>query len=284
MWRCAWLLPLGLFGAACSGRTETIVVAGGAGGAPDGGAAGASGGQGGVGGSGGLAVFCPDGPGPELVAVESPAGWFCVGSTEVTEHDYADFLDENPSIAGQPAGCDWNTDYEIPWASKTPRSLRPRVNVDWCDARAYCQWAGQRLCGRPGGGTAKFSKFAAPGESEWYFACSRGGERTYPYGNTFESMRCFTAEHPTAKKANYVGWNSACEGGFTGLLDLSGNVAEWEDSCNTAVPGSGTCRLRGGSVVSPLEDARCQSDATISGGARDDHVGIRCCADPVPAD
>ena len=97
-------------------------------------------------------------------------------------------------------------------------------------------------------------------------------------------MRCFTAEHPTAKKANYVGWNSACEGGFTGLLDLSGNVAEWEDSCNTAVPGSGTCRLRGGSVVSPLEDARCQSDATISGGAWDDYVGIRCCADPVPAD
>ena len=79
MWRYAWLLPLGLFGAACSGRTETIVVAGGAGGAQDGGAAGASGGQGGVGGSGGLAVFCPDGPGPELVAVESPAGGGLVG-------------------------------------------------------------------------------------------------------------------------------------------------------------------------------------------------------------
>lgn len=271
------LVVLGLStSVACSGRTETIiVVAGGSGGAA--GAAGSGGGgTGGGAGDAGLPVFCPSGPGPEMVAIETPTGWYCIDSTEVTEHDYADFLDTSPPP--QTGTCSWNTTYEE--LTSTPRSLYPRRWVDWCDARAYCEWAGKRLCGAIGGGTAPYDKFASAASSEWYFACSRGGQQSYPYGKTFEEWPCMTAEYPMpTKKVWMAGWGG-CEGGYAGLHDMSGNVREWEDSCKTDAEGPGvSCRLRGGGVGSSQEFTRCQSDDHMGRSNTDDDVGFRCCAD-----
>jgi sulfatase modifying factor 1 len=274
---CRTALAFALAALACSGRTEVTVVngSGGAGG----GAAGLGGSGGGAGAGGGPAMFCPKAPGPKMVAVETPTGWFCIDSTEATEYHYADFLDASPLVEAQPPPCESNTSFE--WWSKTPRSTKPRRNVDWCDARAYCQWAGKRLCGRLGGGSAPFEELASPTASEWYFACSRGGKRPYPYGLTFQDWACATADNPTTSGVSHVRGNWGCQGGFDELWDMSGNVAEWEDSCN----GEGAiakCRLRGGTAASLGEATRCQTDVSAFRSETEDQWGIRCCADAVP--
>lgn len=224
-------------------------------------------------------MFCPKGPEPDLVAVQTPSGWFCVDSIEVTENQYADFLDQSPPVEGQGSVCAWNQSYEqLP---ETPRSALPRRSVDWCDARAYCKWAGKRLCGRPGGGSASYGEPSSAAGSEWYFACSRGGEQTYPYGSTFVAIKCVTSKHPTSHQVAAVGYQ--CEGGFAGLFSMSGNVAEWEDSCSTPSPAA-ECRVRGGSVASSADDARCAVNATLGRTGVSELVGIRCCADAISAE
>ncbi len=273
-----WLLAVAAMALGCSGRTEIIVVEG-SGGAT-GGAAGVGGSGGAAGAGGGPAMFCPKAPGPKQVAIETPTGWFCIDSTEVTEYQYADFLDSTPLVEGQPPFCAFNTSFNG-WSSQIPRSTKPRRDVDWCDARAYCQWAGKRLCGRPGGGSAPFDEFASAAGSEWYFACSRGGKRPYPYGLTFLDWACATNDNPTKKGLIHVGGNWGCEGGFEDLWDMSGNVAEWEDSCKSE-DEIASCRLRGGSADSPGEAARCQSEGSSLRSYSSDRVGFRCCADAVP--
>lgn len=281
--RCALVaLAAVLAVAACSGRTETIVVSGGTGGAPAGGTGGGGGLDGGsaTGGSAGLAAFCPTGPGPEMVAVQTPKGWYCIDSTEITEHQYADFLDQTPTLDAQPAFCKWNESYE--GETTTPRSLYPRRWVDWCDGHAYCQWAGKRLCGAIGGGSADYAKFASASESEWYFACSRGGERVYPYGDTFQPFSCSTSEYPVPPAKLHMVASGGCEGGFVDIFDMSGNLAEWEDSCTEWTGPVDKCRARGGSWKGGQEAARCQSGGYSNRGQTDEVTGFRCCADAVP--
>lgn len=263
----------------CSGRTETIVIAGGGAAGAGGGATG--GGAGGNGGDSGLTAFCPKGPGPDMVAIETPKGWFCIDSTEVTEHDYADFLDTSPPAQASP--CAWNTTYEK--LASTPRSLYPRRWVDWCDARAYCEWAGKRLCGAIGGGSAPYDGFASANSSEWYFACSRSGGQSYPYGKAFQEWLCMTADYPIKPtKVWKAGWGG-CEGGYSSLRDMSGNVREWEGSCKTGADGPGVnCRLRGGGFESAQELSRCQSNEDMGRSNTSEDVGFRCCADAVPQD
>jgi formylglycine-generating enzyme required for sulfatase activity len=77
-----------------------------------------------------------------------------------------------------------------------------------------------------------------------------------------------------------------CEGGFAGLFDLSGNVSEWDDMCESGVgagdlaaAGAGdACAIRGGSAYFSGE-----MDCAVVVGARRDtafaSIGFRCCAD-----
>src|SRR5262249_40663852 len=109
---------------------------------------------------------------------------------------------------------------------------RPVHAVDWCDAFAYCAWAGKRLCGRIAGGSVDptFGTDLAS-ESEWYNACSRGGQHAYPYGDTYDPRACNGLEYGAGTGPQLpVGSLSSCTGGFAGLFDMSGNVSEWEDS------------------------------------------------------
>jgi hypothetical protein len=164
--------------------------------------------------------------------------------------------------------------------SKIPRSTKPRRDVDWCDARAYCQWAGKRLCGRPGGGSAPFDELASPTASEWYFACSRGGKRPYPYGLTFQDWACATADNPKTG-VSHVRGNWGCQGGFDDLWDMSGNVAgvgglvqrRRRPSQNVACAGAAASPWRGHAVPVGRELLQIRDQ---------DQWGIRCCADAVP--
>src|SRR6185437_5545544 len=103
----------------------------------------------------------------------------------------------------------------------------PVVCVDWCDAQAYCAWAGKRLCGAIGGGPA--TTYGDPNESQWYNACSNGGTTSFPYGNDYVAGDCNGGATVAA-----VGTTPGCQGltsPYFGIFDMSGNVKEWEDHC-----------------------------------------------------
>ena len=105
-----------------------------------------------------------------------------------------------------------------------------------------------------------------------------GGTRAYPYRDTLDDAACnkTTATVPVGSKAT-------CEGGFPGLFDLSGNVREWEDSCDGMTDRSDICRARGGSIFSyGGAYLSCGFGDTGGRAARDDNkwfAGFRCCHD-----
>jgi formylglycine-generating enzyme required for sulfatase activity len=158
----------------------------------------------------------------------------------------------------------------------------PVVNVDWCDAYAYCAAAGKRLCGRVGGGAAGYAKFDDPAHSEWMAACSNGGATKYPYGAAYGGGICngkdFThPNHPLPAAAA-----ASCHGAaapYSAVFDMSGNVAEWEDACSGASGASDMCRARGGSFKSGASALRCNADAALGRASADDATGFRCCSD-----
>lgn len=273
-------------GAGATGASGGVGGAGGSGAAMGGGGSGGSGGAGALGGGGGTAGGgnCAGTNGPSMV---DTAG-FCIDSTEVTNSQYALFLvAKGADVSGQPPACAWNSSY-VPagaWPA-TGQPNHPVAFVDWCDAVAYCSWAGKRLCGKIGGGTNAFSDLADATKSQWYSACSAGGSKMYPYGAVYDPKACNGTEYG-ASAALEVKQAAGCIGGHVGIHDMSGNVWEWEDSCEADTGATDVCRARGGSFayVGQLVAAylRCNVNSKSIGVCTHRDcvsavVGFRCCS------
>ncbi len=205
-------------------------------------------------------------------------GGQCIDSTEVTNADYAAFVAANVPTTGQPSYCSWNTSYtpSSGWPA-TGKDNYPVVYVDWCDAYAYCKWAGKRLCGDVGGGPSAYAQYNSA-SSQWFNACSLAGLYPYPYGATYDPSACNGQDYG-AKAALPVKQASKCEGAWTGVYDMSGNVWEWEDSCQSTSGAKDQCRLRGGSYwYNGSSDLRCDTANENDRSTQNDIVGFRCCA------
>jgi hypothetical protein len=237
---------------------------------------------------------CPaGGRGPTMVKADLASSPFCVDATEVTNAQYAAFLAAtgNGSQTGsQPAACSWNASYlpssdGTPWPYAAGKENHPVVNVDWCDARAFCQWAGKRLCGKVGGGSlAGWSAATSTSTSQWSHACSRGGQRAYPYGAQWNAQACNTGA--LSEKAQYlaaVRHFPQCEGGYRGIFDMSGNVEEWVDACDKNSGASDDCASAGASAyLGGLTPAEITCTDSLYGTPRSTQyifLGFRCCAD-----
>lgn len=270
-------------------------------------------------GSGGCASTCGT-PGcgtcPATARTPVPAagGDYEIDRYEVTIEQYSAWLATGPSTAGQTARCPWNDSFEPgvisqaardaaaaagleigtkcdDWlASKGPLDQqKPITCIDYCDAVAYCAWAGGHLCGKIGGGTLdvtsdQFDTNATDPElSEWYRACSNAGAQLYPYGDTYMAGTC----NDTNGHIEAVGTFSGCEGGYPDIFDMSGNVGEWEDACTnyggTALAGQNCLRV-GGAYYDDAVTLTCGKDAagdTVNHqtvlSIPSDGTGFRCC-------
>jgi formylglycine-generating enzyme required for sulfatase activity len=157
----------------------------------------------------------------------------------------------------------------------------PVVNVDWNQAKVYCEWAGRKL----------------PTEAQWEKAALSTDGRTFPWG---EGIDC--------QKANfdyYKGTGKGCVGDTTkvgsypsgaspyGALDMAGNVwqwvADWFDETyyanspnkNPGGPTSGRYRvIRGGSWSAfDFQLSWPENGSTIYGS---NDTGFRCAASATP--
>lgn len=235
---------------------------------------------------------CPRGVGPTMVEVTSLLGVsYCVDSTEVSQAQYQQFL--KAMVTGtvdQGPLCSWNTTF----APTTCGSYDPATKgdlpvncVNWCQARAFCEWNGKRLCGKIGGGPLSGGSVNDPTKDQWSAACSANGTRSFPYGASYAPTACNTKDREAGAPWP-VGSQASCQGGQPGLFDMSGNVAEWQDACSEKPdPALGDCPYRGGTFGTGQPDVtylRCDNGGIASYQyasrvVQGIDIGFRCCAD-----
>ena len=181
-------------------------------------------------------------------------------------------LDAKPDSANDTQWRLMNHTWRDPGFAQT--NDHPVVGVSYEDAKAFCTWAGKRLCGKPNGGSSAFESPADPKESQWFAACSPAGEK-YPYGNTYTPDKCNVAYNGNGECERGSSFAS-CTGQVANLVNMTGNVKEWEDSCD----GNGKCRLRGGGCYDPENVAICGQPEAHDMDKGPSDVGIRCCGLP----
>jgi formylglycine-generating enzyme required for sulfatase activity len=214
-------------------------------------------------------------------------GNFSVDATEVTKGQYAEFLTaKGNDTSGQPSYCSFNTTYlpEYEWPPQGDEAALPANWIDWCDALAYCKWAGKRLCGKIGGGATPHDNYDKASDSQWHAACSAGGTKKFPYGNTFDSSKC-AGPAPGRDAPLPAGSFPGCEGGYPGIFDMSANVWEWEDGCIAYGGKDDLCRVRGGSYYGndgiagmPGIFIQCNANNNNPRDTTDRTIGFRCCS------
>lgn len=134
---------------------------------------------------------------------------FYMDRYEVTNAEYCRFLNDGNATH-------WHGDQEIAqqegrFVPKPGKEQWPVYAVSWHDAQAYSQWAGKRL----------------PTDVEWLWASAGKEDRKFAWGD----------EPITAERANFGGHvghpqpvgNYPAGQSPDGILDLTGNVAEWCD-------------------------------------------------------
>lgn len=230
----------------------------------------------------------------KLVSITGTVGSFSIDATEVTNAQYASFLASVGAPSGQPAHCAWNTTYypSTVWPAPASKCDNPVVWIDWCDAYAYCKWAGKRLCGSPAGGPVSWSgsTYQTVAGSEWFAACSPTGAAVWPYGATADTPAmpiCVdnafdgVANTQATDVTRAVGSAALCHGQvapFTQLFDLAGNVREWEDDCQASVGSMDNCRARGGAFDDNPTKTSCDQIVQLTRGSAASNLGFRCCA------
>jgi formylglycine-generating enzyme required for sulfatase activity len=242
-----------------------------------------------------------------LVLTKQASGsCFWIDQTEVTVAAYREYLSQVSSplswSADDSASCAWKAEpfdpehaTDDPCVQETAVEDLPLADdkpircVDWCDALAYCRWAGKRLCSGDGVMTGVTTNQAS---LDWAEACSDGGA-PYPYGGTKFVPEACNIGLSQAECANVLHF-SVC--GPTsvpspaplhckspnGAVDMVGNVAEWTANCGK-LPSTDAqaqlCQIKGGSFADEAT-ITCQTSSKYEQRtARNHAVGFRCCTD-----
>jgi hypothetical protein len=135
---------------------------------------------------------------------------YCIDANEVTNADYQEFVADqrtNPFPFARNPACSWK-----PAVSEASVASEPAAavgNVDWCDALAYCQWAGKRLCASTTNEPVPKPNLENQAKDVWFRACTSGDPQ---------------------------------------LLNIDGNKHEWEDACDGTTPAA-KCAARGTFVL-----------------------------------
>jgi formylglycine-generating enzyme len=199
---------------------------------------------------------CLSGRGPDMV--RTPTG--CIDGTEVTVGQYRPFFEEKGTDpSGQSPECAWNTKY---LAIDSGADSLPQTGVDWCDAVAFCNWAGKKLC--------------TP--SMWLAACA-------PSTGVCNVMMPDAAADAAAS-LEAVKSNPGCVSAVPGLYDFVGNASEWTDSTfapHDAGPDadaggreSDDTSVSGGSYLSSSTTS-CTTLTAAPRNRESPDLGFRCC-------
>lgn len=210
-------------------------------------------------------------------------GW-CIDTTEVTQAHYAAFLAaKGTDTSNQVPACKNNSSFDPSQkgqacAAEYQPSVRPDDAVsciDWCDAAAYCAWAGKRLCGNTAGGPLDDTSVLDPTKNQYLFACSNGGLTKWPYGNLHVDGKCSWGGNDPVKSAPGCHGMSAP---FSEVYDLVGNAAEWIDYCPTAASCAKAGNVDEAQVHPTSDPLTCPAIEVLNLMYVDTASGFRCCS------
>lgn len=174
-----------------------------------------------------------------------------IDARPVSAAEYAAWVATHPDPALQAGPCRQNHAFEtdascLRLISPCRGPACPATCVDWCDAVAYCQAVGKRLCGALSGGATSWRRFNHAGASQWHNAC--------------------VAQSRDAGPRIHLG-----------------HVGQWEDACEHA-GASARCRTRHSTRGLPgRHDAAAARIVTCDPAnayprlSHWRHVGFRCC-------
>jgi eukaryotic-like serine/threonine-protein kinase len=182
---------------------------------------------------------------------------FFIDEHEVTNEQYKEFVRAQP---GRQAPSHWKDGEFSPGDARLPV-----VNVNWFEAKDYCESLGKRL----------------PTEAEWEYAARGRGNYLYPYGNNWKPKYSCASEEPDCTKPKPVGSYPEGRSPFK-VLDMAGNVAEWTASDYEPYPGS-TARkaedtrvIRGGAFNVPASEQTATDRRFDSPNQSLPYLGFRC--------
>lgn len=162
---------------------------------------------------------------------------------------------------------------ENPGNQKWKDVNRPRENVNWYEATAFCRWLSYKLTGQLPSLNRVFDwPVRLPTEQEWERVAQGIEGNNYPWGSQYISGYSNIDETDRfmhMKKSGFYFLNQTTSVGVypqgassQGILDMSGNVREWclnefDNSPDIALFGDYRRVNRGGSWSDPADDARC---------------------------
>lgn len=169
---------------------------------------------------------------------------------------------------------------EEPFEQEWKLDKHPRENVNWYQAMAFCRWLAAKT-GLP---------ITLPTESQWQRAAQGDDGREYPWGSTFDKLKCNTNESGTRRTTPVDKFPKGASP--FGVMDMAGNVWEWCLSKYTETyshpeendPDGDLPRvLRGGSWADDQSFARAAYRNRLNPRYWDDDGGFRVVSSaPVP--
>lgn len=161
--------------------------------------------------------FCALGSGPRhVVELSQP---FYLGTYEVTIANYRQFLEEAKYIPT----AERVENPRLNWKMFVPNSdpaKQPVCGVSWDDARAFCQWLGDKTS------TAKTQEiYDLPSEAQWEYACRAGSQTLWSFGNDVQGLSEYAIYG--LKGTPYPAAIGLRRANAFGLFDMHGNVDEW---------------------------------------------------------
>ncbi len=180
---------------------------------------------------------------------------FDIARYPITNAQYEIFLTDSRGYANpqwwsfSDSAREWFNRNATPRPPRYSGSDRPRENVSWYEAMAFCNWLSDRLDQR----------ITLPRQAQWRRAAQGDTPRLYPWGDDFDSAYCNTREsriRMTTLVMRYVNGVSPF-----GAYDMAGNVWEW---CLDTAPSAGIGMtsqyapraVQGGSFITTSERAQ----------------------------
>lgn len=197
---------------------------------------------------------------------------FYLSKYPVTNAQFQLFLND-PQGYSNPRWWEFST-YARAWRIQNPQPLpsqfqgdeRPRENVTWYEAMAFCNWMSEKIGVR----------IILPTRQQWQRAAKGDDNRVFPWGSRFDTSHCNTRESKIRQTTAVMRYEKGVSP--FGVFDMAGNVWEWclnatYDDCDTSTNASRA--VQGGSYISAQERAQNNFNFVLSPEYHYGSIGFR---------